>query len=210
MAATDRERDAMARALSLAPNGPVGVNPQVGAVILSPVGDVLAEGWHHGAGTPHAEVDALSKLSPGAAQGATAVVTLEPCAHTGRTGPCAQALIDAGVARVIYAVTDPNVEAAGGAIMLREAGVDVVAGLAEHEAATGEQVVGRCPGLAQERRFDRRLAMREHLGDPRLQQRTVVRSEELQRVHPRDFLGAVTGGALEVLVPAQEPALLVI
>ena len=81
---------AMRRALELAERGPArGVNPRVGCVILSPHGDVLAEGWHRGAGTAHAEVDALSKLAQGAAEGATAVVTLEPCNHVGRTGPCA-------------------------------------------------------------------------------------------------------------------------
>lgn len=113
MAVSAAERDAMRRALALAANGPRGLNPQVGAVILSPTGDVLAEGWHRGAGTAHAEVDALSALAPGGASGATAVVTLEPCNHTGRTGPCAQALIDAS---------------SGGADRLRAAGVEVVAG----------------------------------------------------------------------------------
>jgi diaminohydroxyphosphoribosylaminopyrimidine deaminase/5-amino-6-(5-phosphoribosylamino)uracil reductase len=128
MAVNEAEREAMSRALELAARGPRGVNPQVGAVILSPDGEVLAEGWHHGAGTPHAEVDALSKLAPGAAKGATAVVTLEPCNHTGRTGPCAVALIDAGIARVVYALDDPGVVSGGGAERLRGAGVSVEAG----------------------------------------------------------------------------------
>ncbi|WEK62546.1 MAG: bifunctional diaminohydroxyphosphoribosylaminopyrimidine deaminase/5-amino-6-(5-phosphoribosylamino)uracil reductase RibD [Candidatus Microbacterium colombiense] len=128
MAVNETERRAMTRALELAAQGPRGVNPQVGAVILSPAGDVLAEGWHHGAGTPHAEVDALSKLAPGAARGATAVVTLEPCNHTGRTGPCALALIEAGVARVVYALDDPGVVQGGGAERLRAAGVSVESG----------------------------------------------------------------------------------
>ncbi|MGB4136875.1 MAG: bifunctional diaminohydroxyphosphoribosylaminopyrimidine deaminase/5-amino-6-(5-phosphoribosylamino)uracil reductase RibD [Microbacterium sp.] len=128
MAVTGAERDAMSRALVLARNGPRGLNPQVGAVILSPSGDVLSEGWHRGAGTPHAEVDALSRLAPGAARGATAVVTLEPCNHIGRTGPCAQALIDAGVTRVVYAVDDPGRESSGGAERLRRAGVEVESG----------------------------------------------------------------------------------
>lgn len=127
MAATAAEREAMHHALALAANGPRGLNPQVGAVILSPAGDVLAEGWHRGAGTAHAEVDALSRLAPGQAAGATAVVTLEPCNHTGRTGPCAQALIDAGVRRVVYALDDPGVASGGGADRLRAAGVEVVA-----------------------------------------------------------------------------------
>ncbi|MFE6734432.1 bifunctional diaminohydroxyphosphoribosylaminopyrimidine deaminase/5-amino-6-(5-phosphoribosylamino)uracil reductase RibD [Microbacterium sp. NPDC057650] len=128
MTVTEAERDAMSRALALAANGPRGLNPQVGAVILSPAGEIIAEGWHHGAGTPHAEVDALSKLVPGAAQGATAIVTLEPCNHTGRTGPCSQALIDAGVARVVYALDDPSEKARGGAERMRAAGVDVLSG----------------------------------------------------------------------------------
>ncbi|PTT16001.1 bifunctional diaminohydroxyphosphoribosylaminopyrimidine deaminase/5-amino-6-(5-phosphoribosylamino)uracil reductase RibD, partial [Microbacterium sp. HMWF026] len=132
------EIDAMRRALQLARRGPRGLNPQVGAVILSPDGDVLAEGYHRGAGTAHAEVDALSQLAPGAARGATAVVTLEPCNHTGRTGPCALALIEAGVARVVYALDDPTDAASGGAARLRAAGVDVESGA---EAAAAAEVV---------------------------------------------------------------------
>ncbi len=128
MAVNETERRAMTRALELAALGPRGVNPQVGAVILSPDGEILAEGWHHGAGTPHAEVDALSKLAPGAARGATAVVTLEPCNHTGRTGPCAVALIEAGVSRVVYALDDPGAVSGGGAERLRDAGVSVDSG----------------------------------------------------------------------------------
>ncbi|GAA3030289.1 bifunctional diaminohydroxyphosphoribosylaminopyrimidine deaminase/5-amino-6-(5-phosphoribosylamino)uracil reductase RibD [Microbacterium dextranolyticum] len=124
---------AMRRALALALHGPRGVNPQVGAVILSPAGEILSEGWHRGAGTPHAEVDALTTLGaqhgPDAARGATAVVTLEPCNHTGRTGPCAEALIEAGVARVVYAADDPGALSGGGAARLRAAGIEVVAGL---------------------------------------------------------------------------------
>ena len=135
MTATQAERDAMRRALVLALNGPRGVNPQVGAVILSPAGDLLSDGWHRGASTAHAEVDALSKLAPGAARGATAVVTLEPCNHHGRTGPCAQALIEAGVARVVYAVDDPGLKSSGGAAHLRAAGVDVEPGLLADEGA---------------------------------------------------------------------------
>lgn len=134
--ATAAETDAMRRALRLARNGPRGLNPQVGAVILSPEGAVLAEGYHRGAGTPHAEVDALSKLAPGEARGATAVVTLEPCNHTGRTGPCAVALLEAGVARVVYALDDPTDAAAGGAARLRDGGVDVESGLERDAAAS--------------------------------------------------------------------------
>ncbi|MGC5222337.1 bifunctional diaminohydroxyphosphoribosylaminopyrimidine deaminase/5-amino-6-(5-phosphoribosylamino)uracil reductase RibD [Micromonospora sp. DT81.3] len=134
MAVSGAERSAMRRALELAARGPVGVNPQVGAVLLAPDGTTLAEGWHRGAGTAHAEVDALSHLSPGAARGATAIVTLEPCNHTGRTGPCAVALIEAGVSRVVYALDDPVAVSHGGADRLRAAGVGVEAGV-EAEAA---------------------------------------------------------------------------
>ena len=128
MSTSQAEATAMRRALELAARGPAtGANPRVGCVILSPAGDMLAEGWHRGAGTAHAEVDALSKTD--AASGATAVVTLEPCNHTARTGPCSEALIVAGVARVVYAVGDPGRESAGGADRLRTAGVEVEAGL---------------------------------------------------------------------------------
>lgn len=134
MTATTAERNAMRRALALALRGPRGVNPQVGAVLLSPDGEIIAEGWHQGAGTPHAEVAALSQLEPGAARGATAVVTLEPCNHHGRTGPCAEALLEAGVARVVYAIDDPNPGSSGGGERLRAAGVEVEAGLLADEA----------------------------------------------------------------------------
>jgi diaminohydroxyphosphoribosylaminopyrimidine deaminase/5-amino-6-(5-phosphoribosylamino)uracil reductase len=124
------DADAMRRALELAARGPArGVNPRVGCVLLGADGSVLAEGWHRGVGTAHAEVDALGKLAPGAAAGATAVVTLEPCNHTGHTGPCAVALIDAGVARVVYAVADPGDHSSGGAERLRAAGVEVEGGV---------------------------------------------------------------------------------
>jgi diaminohydroxyphosphoribosylaminopyrimidine deaminase/5-amino-6-(5-phosphoribosylamino)uracil reductase len=133
MTATTRYKDAMHRALALAEQGPItGGNPQVGCVLLSPDGAIVAEGWHRGAGTPHAEVDALSKLRA-RTPGLTAVVTLEPCDHTGRTGPCTAALIEAGVTRVVYAVPDPDSVAGGGVGHLRAAGVDVVAGVLAEE-----------------------------------------------------------------------------
>lgn len=132
--ATDVEIAAMRRALELAAQGRRTRNPQVGAVILSPEGEVLSEGWHHGAGTAHAEVDALNHLPEGGARGATAVVTLEPCNHTGRTGPCAVALIEAGVSRVVYAADDPGAHEGGGAQRLRAAGVDVESGVLRDDA----------------------------------------------------------------------------
>jgi len=126
---------AMRRALELALRGPAfGVNPQVGAVILDADLNIVAEGWHEGAGTPHAEVMALSKLPAVLPAGYTAVVTLEPCNHTGRTGPCAQALIAAGISRVVFASSDPGVESGAGASTLRDAGVEVIAGVLESEA----------------------------------------------------------------------------
>jgi diaminohydroxyphosphoribosylaminopyrimidine deaminase/5-amino-6-(5-phosphoribosylamino)uracil reductase len=125
---------AMRRAIELAANGPAkGVNPQVGCVVLNAAGETIAEGWHRGSGTAHAEVDALSKLSPEQAAGATFVVTLEPCNHTGKTGPCAVALVEARVGRVVYAATDPGHASSGGAERLREAGIDVIGGVLETE-----------------------------------------------------------------------------
>lgn len=126
---------AMLRALELALNGPaIGVNPQVGAVILNPQGEIVAEGWHKGAGTDHAEVMALKPLFEKTGKsilepGHTAVVTLEPCNHQGRTGPCAQALIDAGISRVVFASSDPGDESANGSQRLRDAGVEVISGV---------------------------------------------------------------------------------
>ncbi|WP_403023344.1 bifunctional diaminohydroxyphosphoribosylaminopyrimidine deaminase/5-amino-6-(5-phosphoribosylamino)uracil reductase RibD [Salinibacterium sp. GXW1014] len=125
---------AMRHAISLAERGPAwGVNPQVGCVLLDAAGNRVAEGWHKGAGTPHAEVDALSKFGTDVPSGLTAVVTLEPCNHTGMTGPCTAALISAGVSRVVYAVADPGAESGGGAATLRDAGIEVVGGVLADE-----------------------------------------------------------------------------
>lgn len=131
----------MDRALELALLGPAhGPNPRVGAVLLAPDGRTLGEGHHAGAGTPHAEAAAVAAaLAAGHdLRGATAVVTLEPCAHTGRTGPCADLLLEHGVARVVHAVADPSAVAGGGADRLRAAGVAVVAGVRRTE---GEALV---------------------------------------------------------------------
>lgn len=135
---TTSEHDAMARALALAEQGRgwVEPNPRVGCVILR--GDtVLGEGFHARFGGPHAEVQALSALSQAGhnPQGATAVVNLEPCCHHGKTPPCTQALIRAGIGRVICAMVDPDPRVAGqGVAQLREAGVEVVTGVMQHEA----------------------------------------------------------------------------
>ncbi|MGK0721741.1 bifunctional diaminohydroxyphosphoribosylaminopyrimidine deaminase/5-amino-6-(5-phosphoribosylamino)uracil reductase RibD [Leucobacter sp. W1478] len=136
----DRELldDAMRRALTLARRSPAGdPNPQVGCVLLDPDGRIVAEGWHRGAGTPHAEVDALAQLPAewrGRMDELTAIVTLEPCNHTGRTGPCAGALASAGIGAVAYGTSDPGEDAGGGAETLRAAGVEVVGGVRESEA----------------------------------------------------------------------------
>ncbi len=125
----------MGRALQLARRGQYTThpNPRVGCVLV--VGhEVVGEGWHERAGGPHAEVVALRRAGA-RARGATAYVTLEPCAHTGRTGPCALALVDAGVRRVVAAHLDPNPEVAGrGLSLLRQAGIDVDVGVLEHQA----------------------------------------------------------------------------
>lgn len=129
---------AMRRAFVLARRGPEkNENPQVGCVILGPTGQPVSEGWHLGAGTPHAEAMALANLPADArlvAAELTAVVSLEPCNHTGRTGPCAQALIGAGIGAVVYALADPGNASSGGAATLRAAGVAVTGGVLEAEA----------------------------------------------------------------------------
>lgn len=125
----------MARALELARKGRYSThpNPRVGCVIVRD-GQVVGEGWHVRAGEPHAEVHAL-RAAGELARGATAYVTLEPCSHHGRTPPCADALVNAGVARVVAAMQDPNPEVAGrGLQRLAQAGVDTHSGVLEGEA----------------------------------------------------------------------------
>lgn len=130
----------MERALELAGRSPVpDPNPRVGCVLIDDSGRVVGEGWHHGAGTPHAEIEALRSVVGALPKGVTAVVTLEPCNHTGRTGPCSQALVSAGVSRVVVGLADPNPVAAGGAETLRRSGVEVIEGvLADRSAALNE------------------------------------------------------------------------
>ncbi|MET7297743.1 bifunctional diaminohydroxyphosphoribosylaminopyrimidine deaminase/5-amino-6-(5-phosphoribosylamino)uracil reductase RibD [Embleya sp. NPDC005575] len=134
------ETTAMRRAISLASRalGHTSPNPVVGCVVLGPDDTVVGEGFHTRAGAPHAEVEAL-RAAGSAARGGTAFVTLEPCSHTGRTGPCTQALIDAGIRRVRYAVADPNPAAAGGGTVLRAAGIDAEGGLLAAEAEAGNR-----------------------------------------------------------------------
>lgn len=126
----------MRHALRLAARGLGNVwpNPAVGCVIVAPDGRILGRGWTQPGGRPHAERVALDQAGA-AARGATAYVTLEPCAHHGQTPPCAKALIAAGVARVVSATTDPDPRVAGrGHAMLRAAGIAVTEGLCEAEA----------------------------------------------------------------------------
>lgn len=125
----------MARAIELAQRGhyTTSPNPRVGCVIEKD-GEIVGEGWHQWAGEGHAEVNAL-KAAGDAAEGATVYVTLEPCSHYGRTPPCAEALIKAKVAAVVYGMQDPNPQVAGrGLQMLRDAGIEVVGPVLEAEA----------------------------------------------------------------------------
>lgn len=133
---TARERRAMSAALTAARRGQRGATPLVGAAVIGADGTIVT-GYHAGAGHPHAEPAALAAaLAAGIDLGtATLVVTLEPCAHVGRTPSCAHTIVRAGIPRIVYAAADPNPVAAGGAEVLRAAGREVVAGLAADEAA---------------------------------------------------------------------------
>ena len=131
-----KDHQAMALAIRLAKKGlyTTHPNPRVGCILMKD-NKILAKGWHERPGQPHAEINALNQLSPEQARGTTAYVTLEPCFHTGRTPPCSQALIKAGVSRVVIAMQDPNPLVSGqGLQQLREAGIEVSQGLLEKEA----------------------------------------------------------------------------
>ncbi len=135
MAISAADFDFMARALRLAERGLYTTmpNPRVGCVLVKD-GQVIAEGWHERAGEGHAEVNAL-RVAGDNARGATAYVSLEPCSHHGRTGPCSQALVDAGVSRVVYAMEDPNPLVSGNGIaMIRAAGIQVDGPVLEDDA----------------------------------------------------------------------------
>jgi diaminohydroxyphosphoribosylaminopyrimidine deaminase/5-amino-6-(5-phosphoribosylamino)uracil reductase len=135
MTADVREIAAMRRAIEMSALGlgSTSPNPPVGCVILDSAGRLVGEGYHQRKGESHAEVNAL-KAAGHLAAGGTAMVTLEPCNHHGRTPPCHQALIDAGIARVLIAVIDPTSRGAGGAARLREAGVQVEVDVLTDEA----------------------------------------------------------------------------
>jgi diaminohydroxyphosphoribosylaminopyrimidine deaminase/5-amino-6-(5-phosphoribosylamino)uracil reductase len=138
--ATEREVAAMERAITLARSGlgRTSPNPIVGCVVLDRDGHSVAEGFHASAGQPHAEIVALDAAGE-RARGGTAVVTLEPCRHTGRTGPCTAALLSAGIVRVVFACADPNPRAGGGAQELRAAGVEVISGVLARDAARANE-----------------------------------------------------------------------
>lgn len=150
---------AMRRALDLARRGPArNANPRVGCVIVDPDGRILSEGWHRGAGTAHAETDALAHLPNtwhDRTNELTAVVTLEPCNHTGFTGPCTEAILAAGIGTVACATSDPGMQSGGGAAYLRERGVTVIEGVLEADARVllsewfaGRERKGAQPGMA--------------------------------------------------------------
>ncbi|GID27081.1 bifunctional diaminohydroxyphosphoribosylaminopyrimidine deaminase/5-amino-6-(5-phosphoribosylamino)uracil reductase RibD [Paractinoplanes brasiliensis] len=132
------EDEAMRRAIALAARGlgTTSPNPVVGCILLGSDGEIVGEGFHAYAGGPHAEIVALAQAGD-RARGGTAVVTLEPCNHTGRTGPCSHALINAGIRRVVIAVDDPTPVAAGGAVTMRAAGLQVETGVRRLEATEG-------------------------------------------------------------------------
>jgi diaminohydroxyphosphoribosylaminopyrimidine deaminase/5-amino-6-(5-phosphoribosylamino)uracil reductase len=119
---------AMERAVDVSLKGPEhGPNPRVGCVIIDAKGEVIGEGYHRGAGTTHAEVAAIADAAKRGrpTEGARAYMTLEPCRHVGRTGPCVDALTEAGISAVVYAVPDPGTISGGGADVLKKRGVDV-------------------------------------------------------------------------------------
>ncbi|MFQ3219689.1 MAG: diaminohydroxyphosphoribosylaminopyrimidine deaminase [Paraglaciecola sp.] len=133
---TAHDATMMALAIRLAQKGQytTSPNPNVGCVITDPQGNIIGQGWHQKAGSSHAEVNALQQAG-GKAKGAIAYVTLEPCSHYGRTPPCADALIAAGVSKVIAAMVDPNPRVAGNGLKaLTNAGIDVSCGLLEDSA----------------------------------------------------------------------------
>jgi len=130
----DVDTQMMGRALELGRHGDPSPNPHVGSVLAQ--GDVIvAEGYHEAAGRDHAEIVALKAAPPGTTRGATLYVTLEPCNHEGRTAPCVDAILAAGIQRVVVGTVDPNPRVAGGGIeRLRAAGVEVVEGVLEAQA----------------------------------------------------------------------------
>ncbi len=193
----------MARALALAARGRGGTspNPMVGALIVRD-GVVLAEGWHHRAGKAHAEIEALAAARSAGAdvRGATMYVTLEPCCHQGRTGPCTKAVIAAGITRVVIAALDPNPVVAGrGVAELRAAGVEVATGV---EAAAAHAlnrvfekwIVSRRPWLTLKlaQSIDGRIARRPGETTAVTGPEVARRVHELRAAHDAVMVGRVT------------------
>ena len=132
-ALSELDAELMARALELGHSGDPSPNPHVGAVVARER-EIVGEGFHNLAGDEHAEIVAL-RAAGEKANGATLYVTIEPCNHTGRTGPCADAIVSAGIKRVVIGTRDPNPHVQGGGVdRLREGGVEVVSGILEDEA----------------------------------------------------------------------------
>lgn len=146
MGAPAHDHAAMSAALTAARDGRRGANPLVGAAIRAADGQIVT-GRHLGAGTPHAEVDAITTAHRHGIDLTTSTlfVTLEPCAHTGRTGPCTQAILDAGIPDVVFALPDTTEPAGGGGALLAEAGVRVRSGLGSEESASPRASTGRPP-----------------------------------------------------------------
>ena len=180
--------------------GRTSPNPCVGAVVVKD-GAVVGRGYHHRAGTPHAEIHALADAGD-AGRGATMYVTLEPCNHTGRTPPCSLAVLDAGISRVVIGMADPNPVARGGADFLRSHGVEVAIGVLEEEcrrinhpfikhSVTGLPWVVMKAGMS----LDARISYRQGQGG------AITGAESKQRVHQlRDRLDAILIGIGTALV----------
>jgi diaminohydroxyphosphoribosylaminopyrimidine deaminase/5-amino-6-(5-phosphoribosylamino)uracil reductase len=199
----------MRRALDLAVRGwgQTAPNPLVGAVVVRD-GEVVGEGWHTRLGASHAEVEALRSAGD-RARGATVYVTLEPCNHHGRTGPCSEALLAAGVSRVVAAIADPNPLAEGGADRLRDAGVEVVLGV-EEEAARElnapflHGVASDSPFIQLKLALSLDAAIADHTRQPRWLTGAAARSEVQRLRAGTDAIGIGIGTAL-----ADDPALTV-
>jgi len=207
----DRDRAFMRRALQLAEQGwgRVAPNPMVGAVVVKD-GDVVGEGYHAEWGAPHAEVVALAAAGE-EARGATLYVNLEPCHHSGKTGPCSRVVRDAGVARVICGVADNNPDAAGGASWMREQGVEVEVGLCEREARdlnaihlSAAERTRPFVALKYAMSLDARLAERPG-GPTRVTQgEAIVEAHRLRAGHAAVMVGSGTARADDPLLTVRE------
>ncbi|SMC03087.1 diaminohydroxyphosphoribosylaminopyrimidine deaminase / 5-amino-6-(5-phosphoribosylamino)uracil reductase [Sulfobacillus thermosulfidooxidans DSM 9293] len=203
------ESQVMQRALSLARRGryTTSPNPMVGAVILDSHGQIVGEGYHKRPGGPHAEIVALRKAGE-KAQGGTLYVTLEPCNHVGRTPPCTEAIIDAGITHVVIAMTDPNPEVKGGGIQrLKQAGITVEVGDGEktaralnHAFITWSQKRRPYITLKSAMSLDGKVATKT--GDSRYitHEKSLAKVHELRRLHDAILVGVGT-------ILADDPAL---